>query len=154
MPIGAIAAGVGAAIFVGGTYMEIQQQKKSLNEAKKANTFQRQMSEIQSARQKIDALRAGRQAYAQAQQTAANQGMASSSIGQGGAGSVFSQTMGNLSFLSQYNYFSDQATLHLQRSANAGAKASMWGNIAGAGATVYSASGGFTGPKPPSGKTG
>ena len=71
---------------------------------------------------------------------------------EGGAGSIFSQTSGNLSFLDQYGYFSDQATIHLQKSANATAKAGMWQAVAGLGAQVYEASGGFKGPPPPKGK--
>lgn len=151
MPIGII-AGVGAAAAIGGTVANISQQKKAAKEAKKANKFQRQMSELQSARQKLEALRAGRQSMAQAEQSAANQGVSGSSSAQGGAGSIFSQTSGNLSFLDQYGYMADQATLHLQRSANASATASMWGSIAQLGQQVYSAAGGFKGPPPPKGK--
>lgn len=150
MPIGAIAT-VGAAVAIGGTVSSIKAQKKAAKEARKANKFQRQMSELQSARQKIEALRAGRQAMAQAQQNAENQGAADTSVAKGGAGSIFSQTMGNLSFLNTYGYYSDQATEHLQKSANYGAKAGMWSSIAGLGSSIYSASGGFNfkGPPPP-----
>jgi hypothetical protein len=155
MPVGAIigagAAVIGAGAAVYGTVESVKNQKKAAKEAKKANRFQRQMTELQSARQRIDALRQGRQAGALAQQQSANQGMEGSSIGEGGAGSIYSQTASNLSFLGQYGYFADQATSALQKSANASGRAGMWQSIAGLGAQVYSASGGFkfTGPTPP-----
>jgi len=155
MPIG-VMAGVGLAVAVGGTVAEISAQKKAAKQAKAANKFQRQMSDLQSARDKIQALRQGRQSLAQAQQAAANQGVSGSSIGEGGAGSIFSQTMGNESFLSQYGYMADQASMHLQKSADYSARAGMFGAIAGLGSEVYSEAGGaaaFKGPPPPK-KTG
>jgi hypothetical protein len=151
MPIGAVAA-VGVGVFAAGTVAGISQQKKQTKQLKKANKFERQKNELQSARQKMEALRAGRQAMAEAQQAAANQGVSGTSSAEGGAGSVFSQTMGNLSFLDQYGYFSDQASKHLQKAANAGAAASMWGQVASVGAQAFSAAGGFgafKGPPPP-----
>lgn len=150
MPVGVI-AGIGVVVAGVGTYEQIKYQQRQAKEAKKANKFQRQMSELQSARQRIDAVRQGRQAQAVAMQQSANQGAEGSSIGQGGAASIYSQTASNLSFLGQYGFFSDQATEALQRSANAGAKSSLWGSIAGIGKEIYSASGGisFKGPPPP-----
>lgn len=152
MPVGTmIVAGASLAVGAGSAYMEHQSNKKAAKEAKKANRYERQKNELQSARQKMEALRAGRQALAETQQNAFNQGAEGSSIGQGGAGSVFSQTMGNLSFLDQYGYFSDQASKHLQKSANAQAKGQMWGAVSNLGFKVYGMTGGlkFKGPTPP-----
>jgi ABC-type protease/lipase transport system fused ATPase/permease subunit len=154
MPIGTIAAVVGAGALVGGTVMQMSASKKAAKEAKKANKFERQKAELQSARQKMEAMRAGRLAMAEAQQNASNQGVGDSSSGRGGAASIFSQTSVNLSFLDQYGYYSDQASRHLQKSANAQASASMWGAVAQLGGTVYGMSGGFKGPKPPAPKEG
>src|SRR5690242_18858236 len=109
MPIGVI-AGVGAAVAIGGTVASISAANKQAKAMKKANRYERQKNELQSARQKMEAMRAGRIAMAEAQQTAENQGAGDTSVGQGGAASIFSQTSGNLSFLDQYGYFSDQAS--------------------------------------------
>jgi hypothetical protein len=151
MPVVPILVGVAAVATVGGAYMQYEQGKKAAKAAKRANKFERQKSDLQSARQKIEALRAGRQAMAQAQQNAENQGVSGSSIGQGGAGSIYSQTAGNLSFLDQYGYFSDQASASLQKAANAEATGRMWGAVSDLGSKAFQAMGGFTGPTPPAG---
>lgn len=141
------AAVVGAGAMVGGTVMQMSAAKKAAKEQKKANRFERQKSELQSARQKIEAIRAGRQAAAVASQNAENQGVAGTSIGMGGVGSIISQTNANLSFLDKYGFLSDQASGALQAAAGHQSKASMWGAVAGLGAQIYSASGGIPLPK-------
>jgi hypothetical protein len=152
MPVVPIIAGVAAIAAVGGTIASISAQKKAAKQAKKANAFERQKANLQSARQKIEAVREGRRAYASAQQAAANQGVADSSSAQGGAGSILSQTDANLSFLDRFGYFSDQASRALQKSANYTAQAGMWGQVAQFGSEVFQATGGFKGPSPPTGK--
>jgi hypothetical protein len=130
----ALVAGIGAMVV--GTVMGIKEQRKAGKEAKKANQFERQRANLQSARQKMEAVREGRRAMAEVQQNAENQGVSGSSVGQGGAGSVYSQTNSNLSFLDQYGYYSDQASKFLQQSANSKNKAGMWQSVAAAGEKV------------------
>jgi hypothetical protein len=101
------------------------------------------MNNLQSARQKLDALRAGRQSQAQAAQAAENQGAASSSVGEGGTGSIKSQTGGNLSFLDQYGFMADQASKHMQKAADYTSKAGMWAGVGEIAGQVYSATGGI-----------
>lgn len=151
MPVVAVAAAVAAVATVVSTVSSISAQKKAAKEQKKANRYERQKSELAAARERIAAIKEGRQAYGMAQQIAENQGVGDSSGAQGGQGSVISQTGGNLSFLDQYGFFSDMAYKHGQKAADHMADASMWEGIAGLSATVYSMTGGlkFTGPKPP-----
>lgn len=59
-----------------------------------------------------------------------------SSAAQGGQGSIVSQLSGNLSFLDQYNYFSDQASKQLGKANAHRANAEMWGQVAGAAEKV------------------
>lgn len=134
-----VAAAVGAVATVVGTVASIHEQRKAGKEAKKANQFERQKASLQSARQKMEAVREGRRALAEVQQNAENQGVSGSSVGQGGAGSVYSQTNSNLSFLDRYGYFSDQASRFLQKSANSRNQAGMWQAVAAAGQKVSNA---------------
>lgn len=150
MPPAVAIAAVGTAIAVGGTVAQISAGRKQAKAAKAANRFERQKNDLQSARQKMEAVREGRRSAAAVAQNAENQGVAGSSIGQGGYGSVISQTNSNLSFLDRYGYYSDQASKMLQKSANYGAKGQMWGAIAGIGDKIAS-HGSFKGPKPPAG---
>lgn len=152
MPHVAIAA-VAAVATIGGTVMSLKAQSKQAKQQRIAMKFERQKAELQSARQKMDVVRQGRISAAEAQQAAENQGVSGTSAAAGGVGSIISQVSGNLSFLDEYGFYSDQASKHLQKAANQGAKASMWAGVAELGSKVYQASGGidFTGPKPPAG---
>jgi Flp pilus assembly protein TadB len=151
MPMVAVAA-VAAGVFAVGTAVSINAQNKQTKALKSATRFERQKASLQSARQKMEAVREGRRAMAEVQQNAENQGASGSSIGEGGAGSVYSQTQSNLSFLDRYGYYSDQASKFGQKAANYGAQAGMWGQVAQVGAQAFSAAGGvgaFKGPPPP-----
>ena len=150
MPVGAI-AGCGLAVGVGSSVAQMSAASKQAKAAKEANRYQRQMNNLQSARQKLEAIRAGRQAQAQAAQAAENQGAASTSVGEGGVASIQSQTSGNVSFLDKYNFMADQASRYLQKSADYAAKGQMWAGIGEIAGKVYAATGGiqFKGPKPP-----
>lgn len=156
MPVAAVVAAVAAVTAVaavGSTVMQMSAQKKAAKENKKAARYERQKSELQAARERISAIKEGRQAFALAQQTAENQGVSDSSGASGGQGSIQSQTGANLSFLDQYGFASDMAYKHGQKAADYMADASMWGSIAGLSSSIYQATGGlkFTGPKPPAG---
>jgi hypothetical protein len=162
MPVGAIIGGVGAVLGGGaalyGAAKSAKATKQQTKALQQANTFERQKTELQGARQKMEALREGRRSAAMAQQAAENQGVSGSSIGEGGVGSIQSQTGGNFTFLDRYGFYSDQASDALQRAANYGAKASMWSSVSSLGMSLFSASGGFgaiggvfKGPPPPKG---
>lgn len=138
MPPAVAIAAVGTAIAIGGAVGQMSAASKQAKAAKKANRFERQKNELQSARQKMEAVREGRRSAATAAQNAENQGVAGSSIGQGGVGSIISQTNSNLSFLDRYGYMSDQASKFLQKSADYQAKGQMWGAIAGIGEKIAS----------------
>lgn len=159
--VGIIAAGaavVGAGAAVVGTVQSAKFQKKSMRAQKEAAKFERQKNELQSMRQRVDAVRQARAAQATVRQAAENQGVSGSSVAQGGQASIISQMTGNLSFLDQYGFLSDQASQSLQKAANAQGNADMWSSIAGAGFALFGTSGGFDaiggafkGPPPPQG---
>jgi hypothetical protein len=99
-------------------------------------------------------MRAGMAAYADAQASAENQGVADSSGAMGGQGSIQSQVNSNLSFLDSYSYLSDRSGAALGKANEFATSASIWGGVAKLGEEAYSASGGFKGPKPPAPTTG
>ena len=68
---------------------------------------------LQSARERRDAIKASRQAYAQSTQNAENQGASMTSSSIGGLGSIQSQLSSNLSFLDQFNTLTDQASVQI-----------------------------------------
>lgn len=153
---GAAVVGAGAAVV--GTINANKNAKRSIREQQEAAKFERQKSELQSMRQRVDAIRAGRDAQAKVAQAAENQGVAGSSAAQGGQASIVSQMTGNLSFLDQYGFLSDQAGQALQRSMAFQGKSDMWKSVAGLGMQLFSSAGGvqgiagaFKGPPPPSG---
>jgi hypothetical protein len=154
--IGAVAAVAGAGAAVVGTINSASNQKKALKQQQAAMAFQRQQQQLQSLRQRVDVVRQSRAAYANVQQAAENQGVASSSVAAGGQSSIVSQMNSNLSFLDQYGFLSDQASKALGRAMAFENKASMWGSVAGLGLQVFSSAGGiqgigaaFKGPPPP-----
>lgn len=142
MPVLPIIAGIGAAAMVVGTVASISNQNKSLKLQQQANQFERQKSDLQFMQQRVQAIRASRQASAGVQQAAENQGVATSSVAQGGQASIQSQMNSNLSFLDQYHYFSDQAADAIGKAQVASSHASMWGQVAQLGAEAFSYAGG------------
>jgi hypothetical protein len=138
--IGAVAVGVGVAAY--GTIQSAKAQKKAARAAQDANAIQRQQAQLQGMRQRLDAIRTGRQALAQVQQTAENQGVSESSAAKGGQGSIITQMMSNVSFLDSYNNMTDLAEQSMAKAYKYQNKANMWGaienfgfNLANAGAS-------------------
>lgn len=125
--IGALAVGVGVAAV--GTLESASAQRKAAGALQDQNQVLRQQTQLQGTRQRLDAIRTGRQALAQVQQTAENQGVSSSSAAQGGQNSVVSQMMTNVSFLDSYNHLTDLAQQFGARAEQYKAKADMWGSI-------------------------
>lgn len=158
--IAPIIAGASLLVAGVGTYATIKNQNKMVKEQKKAARFERQKQQLSETRTKIEAVRQTREALANAQQAAENQGVADSSGAQGGQGSIVSQFEGNLSFLDQYGFLSDQAGQALQRAMTFQGRSSMWSGISDFAMKVYGATGGLSGggssgggsvgPRPPS----
>jgi len=92
-------------------------QAKAYKAEKKAAAFEREAAalqqkqvNLQQARAKRDAVREARLAFGAAQNTAANQGVSSSSSSLGGLSSISAQASDNVSFLDQFGFYSDQAS--------------------------------------------
>lgn len=164
MPALPIIAGASLLVAAVGTYSTIKNQNKMVQAQKQAARFERQKQQLSETRTKIEAVRQTREALANAQQSAENQGVAASSGAQGGQGSIISQGESNLSFLDQYGFLSDQAGAALQRAMTFQSRASMWSGITDFAGKVYGATGGITGhgggrsghvgPNPPAGASG
>lgn len=127
--LGVAAVGTGYSIYAG---------ERGAAQAKKAMKAEQARNDLSAARERRDAIRSARAAYASSQQSAENQGVALSSSSQGGLGSISSQLETNLSFLDQYKVFSDQASSALQKAATWKQRASVAGDIASAGMSVAS----------------
>lgn len=145
MPVALAGAALGVAAI--GTGYSIYAGERANKQAKKYAKAEQQRSDLQYARERRDAIRQARAAYASAQQSAENQGVASSSSAQGGQSSITSQLNSNLSFLDQYKVFTDQASgalaaqakwQHRQQQADqvVGLAMSVAGNSAGISATA------------------
>jgi hypothetical protein len=147
---GAAIVGAGAAVV--GTIQSNRNARAANAQQQEALKFQRQQQQLQGTRQRIDSVRSARDAYARVQQAAENQGVAASSVAQGGAGSIVSQMNSNLSFLDKYDFLSDQASRALGKAMEYEGRASMWGSIGNFGFQLFGAAGGFgsfKGPTPP-----
>ena len=139
--IGVAAVGVGVAGY--GMIQQSKQAKAAAKAQKEANAIQRQQAQLQGMRQRLDAIRTGRQALAQVQQTAENQGVASSSAAEGGQGSIVSQMMSNVSFLDGYNHMTDLAQDAMGKAYYHQNKSDMWGAVSNFGFTLASNAAGF-----------
>ena len=141
--ISTIIAGAALATAAVGTAVNIKASKQQAAASREAASFQNKQANLQNARQKRDAVRAARLSFGQATQTAANQGVSSSSGSMGGLSSITSQAGDSISFLDQYGFYSDQASSALGRANAAGARANTAGSIANLGMTVFSNSSGI-----------
>jgi len=126
------AVGVGASIYQG---------KKAAKQNAAAIELQRQQANLQNARQKRDAVRASRLAFANAQAAAENQNVSGSSSAEGGQGSIVSQLSDNLSFLDQYGLMTDQAQMHLGKANKYEASARTWDSVSNFAMSVVPHSG-------------
>jgi len=145
MPALPIIAAASLAVAAVGTYATIKNQNKMVQAQKQSARFERQKQQLSETRTKIEAVRQTREALANAQQAAENQGVADSSGAQGGQASIVSQGESNLSFLDQYGFLSDQAGTALQRAMTFQSRASMWSGITDFAGKVYGATGGISG---------
>jgi len=106
---GGISAGVSAATGIAGSIFSSQMQSKAASAAAQSAKLQRQAQELQTARERSDAIRQARMSMGEATQAGANQGTLGSSASQGGIGSIRSQLAGNLSFLDNYSLLTQKA---------------------------------------------
>lgn len=127
-----IIAGASLAVSAGSSAVQYSQSKKSIKQQNKALDYEKQQNDLAAMRQKRDAVRQARIAAATAQNTGATQGVSESSAAKGGVGSISSQLGDTLSFLDQWNRFSDQASAaigsanrHAQKAQTAGSVASL-----------------------------
>lgn len=137
MPPVAIAA-VAAGAAIGGTVYSVNQQKKAAKANAQAAALDRQRMNLQNARERRDAIKAARQAFAASQTAAANQGAMDTSGAQGALGSIVSQATTNLSFLDRYNTLTDQASEAIGRANAASSRAAIGGAVADLGWTAFS----------------
>jgi len=131
-----IIAGAGLALAAKGTMDANKAASQSAKAQRESAAFQQKQADLQNARQKRDAVREARMAYGTAQNTAANQGVSSSSGSQGGLSSIAAQAADNISFLDQYGFFSDQASKAIGRANQASAAAETSQSLAGLGMQV------------------
>lgn len=135
MPPVAVAA-VATAAAVGGTLYSVSQQKKAAKANQAASALDRQRMNLQSARDRRDAIKAARTAYAASQTVAANQGASGTSSAEGSLGSIVSQATTNLSFLDRYGTLTDQASEQIGKANAYNSRAQIGSAVADLGWTV------------------
>jgi hypothetical protein len=129
---------IAATAAVVGTGYSIYAGQKAASQQKKAFAAQQQQANLQEARQRRDAIRASRLAYAQAQAAGETQNTSGSSSSEGGRSSIVSQLSDNLSFLDQYGVLTDQAQTALGKANSYAASSKMGAGIADLGMTIFS----------------
>lgn len=144
MPPALIVAGIGAGVAAVGTGYSIYAGERANKQAKKATKLERQRNSLAEARQKRDAIRQARGAYAAAQAAAENQGVSTSSSAAGGQGAIVSQLESNLSFLDQYGFISDQASKALGKAQSWTSSARLGESVANIGMTAVQHSQGIS----------
>lgn len=112
MPPAALAVAA-LTVSAGATLYSANQQSKAAKAGERSAALDRQRMNLQVAREKRDAIKAARIAYATSQQTAENQGSSGSSSSEGGLGSIQSQLSSNLSFLDQNQVLADAASVQI-----------------------------------------
>lgn len=129
---------IGAAAAVVGTGYSIYASERANKQSKKFAEAEQARNDLRAARERRDAIRSARAAYASAQQSAENQGVAASSSSQGGLASITSQLGSNLSFLDQFKTFTDQAGAAYSAMQTWSQRASRAGQVASLGMSIAS----------------
>lgn len=138
MAIKAIAAVVGAVAASVGTAGSIVNQNKAVKAQNRALRLEREINDFQAARERREAIRQARIAYAQQTVAAEAGGTSSTSAAQGALTSTGSQTRGNVSFLDVYNRYMGMIGVERGNANVAGAKAGNSAAIAGLGLNLVS----------------
>ena len=120
-----------AAVAVGSTVASISSTQHAAKQSNKAAEAQRKQQELAGARERSNAIRQARMAYASNAQGAEAAGVSTSSASLGGLGSVQSQLNSNISFLDKNQELADQGSIALGKMRSAEANASSFGAVAG-----------------------
>lgn len=120
-----------AAVAIGSTAASISSTQQAAKQANKAAEAQRKQQELAAARERSNAIRQARMAYAANAQGAETAGASLSSASLGGLGSVQSQLNSNISFLDQNQQLADQGSIAFGKMRSAEANASSFGAVAG-----------------------
>lgn len=120
-----------ATVAVGTTAASISSTQQAAKQANKAAEAQRKQQELAAARERANAIRQARMAYATSAQGAETAGASLSSSSLGGLGSIQSQLTSNLSFLDKNQQLADQGSIALGKMRSAEANASSFGAVAG-----------------------
>jgi len=127
MGINAIIASL--VIATGSTAASIQATQNAAKQSNKAAEAQRKQQELAAARERSNAIRQARMAYAANAQGAESAGASMSSSSLGGLGSIQSQLNANISFLDKNQQLADQGSIALGKMRNAEANAASFGAI-------------------------
>lgn len=125
----------------GATVANIQATQQASKQAGKAAEAQRKQQELAAARERANAIRQARMAYAMSAQGAETAGASLSSSALGGLGSIQSQLTSNISFLDKNQQLADQGSIALGKMRAAEANASSFGAVAGLAMQTASLSG-------------
>lgn len=128
---------IAAVATVAATGYSIYAGERANSQNKKARQAEVARNNLAAARQRRDAIKDARRASADAVQASETQGVSMSSSAVGGQASIASQLSGNLSFLDQYKFFSDQASAALGSAATFRARAQTADSIAAIGVAAF-----------------
>lgn len=140
-----IIAGVALATAVVGTVATIGAQNKANKLAKQQFTYEKQLNQNRSVRERRDAIRAARISGGTLLQQSNNTGGSASSAALGGMGSIQSQLDSNLSFLDTQTSLASKSTAAGEAAREANATAQNWSGVTQLGFAVFNATGGFGG---------
>lgn len=127
----------GLAVAGAGAYVANKNAEAQVAAQNEALAYQQKQNDLTAARQRRDAIRQARIARANATNSAATQGVLDSSGSIGGVGSISSQLKDNISFLDQWNQYSDLGSQALGRANVYGQRAQMAQTVSGLGMTVF-----------------
>ena len=143
MAIATAAAVVGATAAIVGTVGSLKNQAAQAKFSRQSARLNRDANNYQAARERREAIRQARIAYATQVNSAQNAGVSSSSGALGGQSSLISQTKDNVSFLDIIGRIRDASGVAESNANSAAAKAGAFGAIGSLGLQVFSAAGGF-----------
>lgn len=138
----AIAAVAGATAATVGTVGSLKNQAQAARFQRRAARIERDANNYQAARERREAIRQARIAYATQVQGAQNAGVSSSSGALGGQSSLISQTQDNISFLDRFGVLKDASATATSQANAASARAGAFGAVGQLGMQVFSAAGG------------
>lgn len=126
-----VAAVAGTAIGGYSAVKSNQNSQRARRQTERANRYQRQINDMQAARQRTEAIRAARMAYAESSISAEAAGVTDSSVAAGALGGIVSQTNSNIGFLNETKQLNDMSSEALGAAARHQGAASMWSTIGG-----------------------